>query len=597
MSSRVPTALRSISPPIVTGMAYYLAATASLFLTRSTAGIATLWPPSGILFAVLLVIPRHRSGWHVASAAIGSLCANLQAENALMTSMGYTVANMTESILAAWLLRSRRRCRISFVESGGLRCFCMAAILATIVAATMAIAIVPNPSITAWASWFATDLLGILTITPLILITQRLVQGRNISSTPEAVVETTAIFSIITVVTATTFFQSSYPLLFMPMLAVLAATFRLGPVGAAGGVLIVSVASSVAISNGSGPQVLVDAGPMLRSLFMQLYLLALFASALPVAALLAARTRLTDELAKKMRLLELAEGAANVGHWRFDISSGVLTWSREVFRIHGVDPHVAPEVDAAIGAYHAEDRAHVREQLKEAVQGKHGFAFKARIVRPDGEVRHVFSRGEIDCNAGDDPPGLFGIIQDITVQVAHEIALEQARLDAEDAAARAIIMAETDQLTGIANRRRTSAALVAAVQASKDTGRPVAVAMFDIDHFKGINDTYGHQTGDEVLKRVANDASGELRNGDTLGRFGGEEFVIILPNATANVGMMVAERVRSAIEAGEANPPTTISVGVAELATGETCESFLKRADQALYEAKREGRNRLRLAA
>ena len=121
--------------------------------------------------------------------------------------------------------------------------------------------------------------------------------------------------------------------------------------------------------------------------------------------------------------------------------------------------------------------------------------------------------------------------------------------------------------------------------------------MFDIDHFKRINDTYGHQAGDEVLKRVAADAGGELRSADTIGRFGGEEFVIVLPDATAAVAMMVAERVRAAIEAGGTNPRVTISVGVAELATGEQCESLLNRADQALYVAKREGRNVLRLAA
>lgn len=237
------------------------------------------------------------------------------------------------------------------------------------------------------------------------------------------------------------------------------------------------------------------------------------------------------------------------------------------------------------------------EQIEEAIRDSHDFAFNARIVRPDGEVRNVFSRGVIDRNVSDGPPGLFGIIQDITVQVAHAAELEEARLRAEEAAAHAIMMAETDQLTGIANRRRTSFALEQAVQTSNDGGQPVAIAMFDIDHFKKINDRYGHQKGDEVLKRVATDAGGELRSADTLGRFGGEEFVIVLPNATASVAMMVAERVRVAIEAGGDDPRVTISIGVAELAPGETCDSLLGRADQALYVAKSEGRNALRLAA
>ncbi|MFV3545505.1 PAS domain-containing protein, partial [Mycobacterium tuberculosis] len=122
-------------------------------------------------------------------------------------------------------------------------------------------------------------------------------------------------------------------------------------------------------------------------------------------------------------------------------------------------------MDAAIEAYHVDDRALVSERLEEAIRDKHGFAFTARIVRPDGEVRHVFSRGEIDGAADDSTPALFGIIQDITAQVAHEAALEEARQRAEDAAAKATIMAETDQLTGIANRRRTTFALEEAVRA------------------------------------------------------------------------------------------------------------------------------------
>jgi diguanylate cyclase (GGDEF)-like protein len=103
--------------------------------------------------------------------------------------------------------------------------------------------------------------------------------------------------------------------------------------------------------------------------------------------------------------------------------------------------------------------------------------------------------------------------------------------------------------------------------------------------------------GDKVLKRVAGDAGSELRSADTLGRFGGEEFVIVLPDATADVAMMVAERVRVAIEAGGDNPRVTISIGVAELEIDDTYEMLLMRADQALYVAKRGGRNTIRLAA
>lgn len=215
----------------------------------------------------------------------------------------------------------------------------------------------------------------------------------------------------------------------------------------------------------------------------------------------------------------------------------------------------------------------------------------------DGEIRHVLSRGEFDREGIDRPVGLFGIIQDITSQVAYEEDLRAAGVRAEQAAKQATIMAETDQLTGIANRRRVSLVLEQAIACSKETGRPLAVAIFDIDHFKQVNDRFGHHVGDKVIKRVAADAGRELRSDDTLGRFGGEEFVIVLPHASADIAMMVGERVRKAIESGGSDPSVTISIGVAELAPDENSETLLRRADEALYVAKNDGRNALRLAA
>ena len=207
------------------------------------------------------------------------------------------------------------------------------------------------------------------------------------------------------------------------------------------------------------------------------------------------------------------------------------------------------------------------------------------------------SRGEIDDHCGDGTFGLFGIVHDITMQVSREAAIVEARTRAEEAARAAKIIAETDQLTGIANRRRVTSDLVQAVLTARRERQPLSIALFDIDHFKRINDTYGHQAGDEVLKRVAATAAGAIRAHDLVGRFGGEEFVVVLPDTTAETAMSVAERVRNAIETGGYTPAVTVSIGIAQLTVGESGENLLQRADQALYVAKREGRNTARLAA
>jgi diguanylate cyclase (GGDEF)-like protein len=590
------TMARRIPPPLLTGIGYYLPAVAALYLTRDE-GIATLWPSSGILFAALLLAPRSQLKWHIAAAAFASLVANFGAGLPLLDAMGFTVANMAECSLAAWLMRSRETMPMSFTSPGRLTQFCTCAALGAALSATIAVSIIPESRIVFWCSWFATDLLGVLVMTPLILTVHGAVNRPGSRVEIRDLLKITTVFTMVLLVTVFTFWQSSYPLLFLPMLAVLIAASQLGPIGAAGGLLIVAAVSSLAMSMGLGPAPLVTATPIARSLFLQFYLLCVFAASLPIAALLTARARLADKLVEQMRLLELAEGAAHVGHWRLDMSTQLLTWSREVFRIHGLDGNVPPALEDAINAYHPDDRVLVMADMEEAIANRRSFQFTARIVRPDGEVRNVLSRGEIDQITPDGQFGLFGIIQDITAQVLHEAAMENARLYAEQLARDATIMAETDLLTGIANRRRTAFALEQAAFEAARSDRPLAIAMFDIDHFKTINDTYGHHAGDEVLKRVAADAAGELRAGDIVGRFGGEEFVVVLPNTTAQTALLVAERVRHAIETGGSNPRVTISVGVAELAMGETSETLLRRADQALYVAKKEGRNTLRVAA
>ena len=135
------------------------------------------------------------------------------------------------------------------------------------------------------------------------------------------------------------------------------------------------------------------------------------------------------------------------------------------------------------------------------------------------------SRGELDHHSDRDRMGLFGIVQDVTQQVTHELSITEARSRAEEAALSAKILAETDQLTQIPNRRRVTADLTNAVMTSRSDGNAVSVALFDIDHFKRVNDTFGHQMGDEVLKRVAETATAAVRAGDIVGRLVGRNLL------------------------------------------------------------------------
>jgi diguanylate cyclase (GGDEF)-like protein len=169
-------------------------------------------------------------------------------------------------------------------------------------------------------------------------------------------------------------------------------------------------------------------------------------------------------------------------------------------------------------------------------------------------------------------------------------ALEEARLDAEK-------LARIDSLTGILNRRAILEALDTEVERARRYGSTLTCLMLDLDHFKTFNDNYGHQFGDKVLHRIAQVISEACRTNDHLGRYGGEEFLIILPETRIDGASKFAERLRSLvaeIQLDGNKERITASIGVAEWYDGDDSASrLISQADRALLEAKAAGRNRV----
>ena len=164
-------------------------------------------------------------------------------------------------------------------------------------------------------------------------------------------------------------------------------------------------------------------------------------------------------------------------------------------------------------------------------------------------------------------------------------------------------LSNTDHLTGLFNRRYLMEALDKEVQRSSRKGGSLSLLLLDIDHFKQVNDTYGHLQGDAVLQKVAQQLQKELRTYDIAARYGGEEFIAVLPDATMKEAAFVAERIRASVQASRFNGALaplnlTVSLGVAlyTLNDGTTIDTFIKRADDALYRAKANGRNRVECA-
>jgi diguanylate cyclase len=159
----------------------------------------------------------------------------------------------------------------------------------------------------------------------------------------------------------------------------------------------------------------------------------------------------------------------------------------------------------------------------------------------------------------------------------------------------------TDPLTGLGNRKYFDRSIESAVQNALASGEPLSLLMFDIDHFKSFNDSYGHLTGDQVLRLVAMSLKQTIKGQDITARYGGEEFAVVLPSTALRQALTVADHIRRSVmskelkkkSTGEILGRVTISVGVSILKPGDDTDSLIERADACLYAAKRNGRNRV----
>lgn len=188
-------------------------------------------------------------------------------------------------------------------------------------------------------------------------------------------------------------------------------------------------------------------------------------------------------------------------------------------------------------------------------------------------------------------------------KLAYFAAIERDLTEHKMLQSRLEILASTDALTGLPNRQAIMGKAKKEFGRAQRYSRPLSIVMIDVDHFKSINDQYGHATGDHVLTNVGHILGDSLRDSDVLARIGGEEFVLLLPDTPKANAEFVAERMRSQLanttikfEALELK--ITASFGVAEITSeDETLEQMLSRADHAMYDAKHSGRNRVKTAA
>jgi len=299
------------------------------------------------------------------------------------------------------------------------------------------------------------------------------------------------------------------------------------------------------------------------------------------------RDHVEAALQRSEATLERAQQIAHIGSWEWNVESSALGWSPETFRLLGYEAgEIAPDFDRALQLVHPEDRSRIAEIMDTARRGEVSSA-KAdfRIVWDDGTLRWLHMLAEVEFHdAG--PSRVVGALQDISERKRFEEKLSE--------------MASFDALTGLPNRNLLNDRLGQALAHAARNDGMMAVGFVDLDRFKVINDSLGHDAGDDLLKEVARRLSGCLRGCDTVARQGGDEFVVVITDlARPEDASIVAQKLLEAL-----GPPVTLcgreiipgaSIGFAIYPQdGTSLQALLMSADKAMYAAKQAGRGQYR---
>jgi diguanylate cyclase (GGDEF)-like protein len=296
------------------------------------------------------------------------------------------------------------------------------------------------------------------------------------------------------------------------------------------------------------------------------------------------RKRMAETVQRSENMLNETGMMAKVGGWEFDMESQTQVWTKEVYRIHEVDASYEPTVSKGIEFYTPESRPVIEKAVQRAMEYDEPFDVELEIITAKGNHRWVHAQGKVDKERGRKKI-VSGTFQDIT-----------ERRHTEE---KVLELAYHDSLTGLPNRKLFSDRLQIAL--SQRTQEMIGVAMLDLDKFKDVNDTLGHDVGDLLLKAATERLNSALRKGDTVARFGGDEFILILPGLKAiedavQIAQKIIDSFYKPFPISTHKLLVTMSIGIAIYPNdGPNEVMLLKNADIAMYQAKQAGRARYQI--
>ncbi|HEU4960158.1 MAG TPA: diguanylate cyclase [Sphingomonas sp.] len=581
--------------PVVIGVLYGVAATATILLTRFDGGVAHLWVATAVLLAELTIAPKRRWTATLVACGLASLIATTLFGFGLGAALPLVLINLGEALLCVALLQRLMR------GNGYLESIASVAFFALAVgAAGPALSGFAGAAVAAWASgvgyweswsgWVIGHGLGTLTFAPVATMLLRGEVGQWLRGANRAMkAEAAALILTMIAVSWLVFAQTGLPLLFAPMLPLMVITFRLGRPGAAGALVMLTLVGGILTARGFGPINMIHGSVAERSAFFQLYLATTTLTVLPIAAELRHRKVLFQRLQESEARYKLITDSATDMLATFDLDGIIRYASPSTAELSGFAPDqvvgrpgrdfVDPrDLEIVIDAHHrslAELGATCTAVYRGPTNGMGTRWFEAR------------ARGIAD-EAGR-PIAVVCAIRDISERKRIEARLSHA--------------ASTDPLTGLANRRAFDRRLDNELAAAMRTGAGGCVAIFDLDHFKQVNDRHGHAAGDAVLRAFAAAALKIMPREALVARIGGEEFGVVLPHLAAEHAADLCNRLRRATarlrtDIGNGTAvAVTVSAGIADFTDEASRVELMRAADHALYTAKAAGRDRLRIAA
>jgi diguanylate cyclase (GGDEF)-like protein/PAS domain S-box-containing protein len=575
---------------VLVGAAYFAVAKLGLSFQKGHDIVSAVWPPSGVALAAAIVL-----GPRVAPAIfVAALLSNATSGTGVATSAGIATGNAIAPLVGAALLAradfrpALRRVR-DVMALALLGAAVSTAVNATIGTATLLAAGVAHAdSLWAfWRVWWLGDLTGVLLVAPpLLLLATVWREGRrpgprDPARVAEASLLAAALISVMLVV-----LHEGVTLAFPIFPLIVLASMRFHQAGAVLSALAVSTIAVIYTADGKGP--FTGGAPDLDLLSAQVFVGLAALTGLLVAAMRTEWESTEDVLARledSERALAEAQRLAGIGSWDWDVVADTTTWSDELYRIVGVE-RATFEIgyESYFERMHPDDRDPLRRALETALRDAAPFQLEHRVTRPDGEERTIESRGRVEVDANGRVVRILGTGQDVTERRVAEQQLEHQALH--------------DPLTDLPNRALFLDRLQHALTRSRRPGSSLAVYFCDVDDFKNVNDSLGHDAGDELLVALPPRLREGLRAGDTVARFGGDEFVILCEDLhTEGEAVRIAERLAEAFRLPitlDGRPHhLSVSVGVVYVKGGTaSATEVLRDADAAMYRAKAGGKGR-----